>query len=1239
MNFAAPLSLRALWAHLCLIGSLLILSSSLHATDSTDIGAVGVAGSDAIMPGGAVQVNGSGADIWGPADSFHFLSDMLTGDGSLVVHVTSVTGAADSHPWAKAGLMVRESLDPGAKEVMVLITPAGKIGMAFRNSTGGDTVFVDGGNVSAPVWLMLDRSGGTFRAFSSTDTGRWTLIASANVAMAPAVRGGLAVTSHDNTRTMTSTFEEFDEIGFGTPPPADNWTSVDIGSAGATGTTSIVNGEVTLGTSSGDMWDQADSCRFAYQDLTGDGSITAHVGSLTNTHPWAKAGVMIRASLVPESPEVAMVLTADNVCGLARRAAYAGASEFTAGAWINPPAWVRLTRTGSRFDGYVSTDGQAWTLVGTWNVTMGSTVRMGLVSAAHDITKTAAATFDQITLSAPTVTTPPNRPTLPTARAISSTSIRLNWTDNSTDETGFEILRSTSGTAEAVVASVPADAVSYVDTGLTPNTFYNYHVRAVRGTSASALSDLFGAKTPAADIDGAWVSADVGNYGLAGSTTESGGTVTMQAGGSDIYSYSDGFRFYYRGMSGDGEIVVRVAGLTNTHPWAKAGVMMRQNLDAWSPNVAMLVTAAASLSLQSRVPSNGTTNVVAGPWYNAPMWVKLARAGNDFTASYSSDGATWTVLGTQTVTMGANIFVGLAACAHSTSTVTTATFDNLSASVSEPPPGGTPPAAPSGLRLTGVTSSTVSLAWYDNASDETAYEVEGGTYGNFAVLATLPANTTTYSDTGLAASTSYNYRVRAVRDGVYSEYSNSYYVLTERDPNTPWTDRDIGAVAMAGSSSDNNGTIAVTGSGTALLESGTDSFHFRGKVMYNSDFTLTARLTGISAADPGARAGFMLTESGAWESNPAVGLFVTAAGTTVLATRGYGSLNVVSTTGPTLTFPLWLRITRVSGNFAGYWSRDGQSWTLIASRFSNTSIYNLGLGVSAHSTSTTATATFDNLEIGPPPGPILLPPTNLATTASSATRVDLVWSDNTTNESGFWVERSTDGTNFSLASSFSSSAASFVDSGLAPSTTYWYRVRAYSQTGNSDYSNVATVTTPAAPPWQSVVWNGAGQFSTTSTTLTTDASTDDIWDARDSGLFVYQPWTGDGEFITKVDSFTNTDPWAKAGIMFRASLDDNAAHMFAALTPQVGVILIGRPSTGATSALYKQNVDVGPTSWLKLVRAGDVFTAYWSRNGVSWTALGSQTLALPSTLYVGFAVSSHNRNASTNVQWSKSSLK
>lgn len=94
---------------------------------------------------------------------------------------------------------------------------------------------------------------------------------------------------------------------------------------------------------------------------------------------------------------------------------------------------------------------------------------------------------------------------------------------------------------------------------------------------------------------------------------------------------------------------------------------------------------------------------------------------------------------------------------------------------------GTPPAAPSSLTATAVSTSQINLAWQDNSSDETGFVLERKTgSGSFSVIATLAANTTTYSNTGLTKNTSYTYQVKAVKDSVSSAYSNTATAKTLR---------------------------------------------------------------------------------------------------------------------------------------------------------------------------------------------------------------------------------------------------------------------------------------------------------------------------------------------------------------------------------------------------------------------------------------------------------------------------
>ncbi|MCU0772850.1 MAG: Ig-like domain-containing protein, partial [Verrucomicrobia bacterium] len=86
-------------------------------------------------------------------------------------------------------------------------------------------------------------------------------------------------------------------------------------------------------------------------------------------------------------------------------------------------------------------------------------------------------------------------------------------------------------------------------------------------------------------------------------------------------------------------------------------------------------------------------------------------------------------------------------------------------------------------------------------------------------------------------------------------------------------------------------------------------------------------------------------------------------------------------------------------------------------------------------------------------------PTGLGATAASSTRINLAWTDNATNESGYTVERSTDGVAFVPIVNLSANTTSYANTGLTSATLYYYRVIAYTPTGGSAYSNIASATT------------------------------------------------------------------------------------------------------------------------------------------------------------------------------------
>ncbi len=178
-----------------------------------------------------------------------------------------------------------------------------------------------------------------------------------------------------------------------------------------------------------------------------------------------------------------------------------------------------------------------------------------------------------------------------------------------------------------------------------------------------------------------WQRSDIGSPAAPGDASDPEGLFTITGSGNDIWNTADNFHYIYQPASGDGEIVARVLSVGDTHPWAKVGVMIRESLDADSKHASTLVTPGNGVTFQQRTATGGTSVNVRAIGITAPHWVKLKRAGDTFTASRSSDGANWTEFTSGTVSMGPNVYLGLAVCSHNDGVTTTATFDNVAVSI------------------------------------------------------------------------------------------------------------------------------------------------------------------------------------------------------------------------------------------------------------------------------------------------------------------------------------------------------------------------------------------------------------------------------------------------------------------------------------------------------------------------------------------------------------------------------
>jgi len=340
------------------------------------------------------SVTGAGADIWGAADAFRYVYQPLAGDGEIVARVATVEAV---HAWVKAGVMIRESLSPGAAHGMMMVTPGKNNNFQRRVVAGGLSTSTAGSAVTAPYWVRLRRTGDVLTAFESPDGATWTTVGTTRVAMPANVLVGLAVSSHVSTAAATATF---DHVAILPPEVPSPWGTQDVGATGLAGTASFAS-ETSTWTMAGagaDIWGTADAFRYVYQPLAGDGEIVARVASVQNAAAWVKAGVMIRAELTAGSAHAMMMVTPGKGNNFQRRTTGGGTSTSTAGSFATAPYWVKLARLGDTITASESADGVTWQTVGTATIPMPGVVFAGLALSSHSATALAGATFDQVTV-------------------------------------------------------------------------------------------------------------------------------------------------------------------------------------------------------------------------------------------------------------------------------------------------------------------------------------------------------------------------------------------------------------------------------------------------------------------------------------------------------------------------------------------------------------------------------------------------------------------------------------------------------------------------------------------------------------------------------------------------------------------------------------------------------------------------------------------------------------------------
>jgi len=424
----------------------------------------------------------------------------------------------------------------------------------------------------------------------------------------------------------------------------------------------------------------------------------------------------------------------------------------------------------------------------------------------------------------------------------------------------------------------------------------------------------------------------------------------------------------------------------------------------------------------------------------ALSWNDNSTGEDGFNIERSSNGSNWSAL----VTLGANVssFNDINLLPDATWYYRVNAFEAAENSAWSNTASATTfdvsPAAPTGLSANEVSASQINLNWVDQAGNEDGYRVErsaDGTGGWSVIASNLNANTTSYSNTGLAASTTYYYRVAGFNTSPDALNYSLIASATTQDP-PPYV--DYVAQGQAASEGSVSGSFTNTQSDDGSVQSITEA---------------------QSGGNPRKRRSSL---SHRW------------------------TFNIVSGNSTTLTANAWSSGSSDGDNFQFQYSSDGTNYTnaLLVSSTSNANFQSAVLPANLTGTvyiqvidtnndqgaSDVDTVSVDYLVIRVDNTPVTAPadPSQLSATAIAHDRVDISWSDNSNDETGFELQRATNGGSFSTTWTLGAGVTSFSDESVSELTTYQYRVRALKGATPSDFSNIDSVMTPEQPAGGSI---------------------------------------------------------------------------------------------------------------------------------------------------------------------------